>query len=233
MFGVYSYGYFNYIIYMLPALLLTVYAQIKVKTSFSKYQAVSSTRGFSAADIARQILADFGLSNVKVERVSGSLSDHFDPRTNVVRLSETVHDSTSISAIGVAAHEVGHAIQYASGYFPIKLRSFILPVCNFGSGISPFLLLFGLLFNMPALYFLGIATFSLVALFQLVTLPVEFNASNRALAILSQNKILYDEELKGAKKVLRAAALTYVAALLTSLLQIFYYLSRFQKNSRR
>lgn len=233
MFGFYGYGYYNYIIFMLPALIISIYAQFKVKNTFSKFQKVSALNGTTAGEVAQRILSAFGLSNVRVEHITGSLTDHYDPRTNVVRLSDSVYYSTSISAIGVAAHEVGHAIQHASGYFPIKIRSAIIPVCNFGSSVSPFLLLFGLIFNMPALYLLGIAAFSLVALFQLVTLPVEFNASNRALAILSQNGILSESELKGAKKVLGAAALTYVAALLTSLLQILYYLSRFQKNSRR
>ena len=230
MFG---YGYYGYIVYMLPALIISIYAQFKVKSAFEKYRRISASKGATAAEVAKSILTNFGLNNVKLERVSGSLTDHYDPRTNVVRLSDAVYDSSSISAIGVAAHEVGHAIQHAVGYFPIKIRTAIIPVCNFGSGVSPFLLLFGLIFNMPALYFAGIIAFSLVALFQLVTLPVEFNASNRAIAILSQDAILSDEELKGTKKVLGAAALTYVAALLTSLLQILYYLSRFQRNSRR
>ncbi len=230
MFG---YGYYGYIVYMLPALIISIYAQFKVKSAFEKYRRISASKGATAAEVAQSILTNFGLHNVKLERVAGSLTDHYDPRTNVVRLSDTVYDSSSISAIGVAAHEVGHAIQHAVGYFPIKIRTAIIPVCNFGSGVSPFLLLFGLIFNMPALYFAGIIAFSLVALFQLITLPVEFNASNRAIAILSQDAILSDEELKGTKKVLGAAALTYVAALLTSLLQILYYLSRFQRNSRR
>ena len=229
----YGYGYYSYIIYMLPALLLAIYAQIRVKSTFSKYQKINSGRGLTAADVAQRILSAYGLSQVRIERVAGSLTDHYDPRTNVVRLSDSVYGSASISAIGVAAHEVGHAIQHATGYFPIKIRTAIIPVCNIGSSLSPFLLLIGLLFNMPALYLAGIIAFSLVALFQLVTLPVEFNASSRALAILSQNDILSAEECKGAKKVLGAAAMTYVAALLTSLLQILYYLSRFQKNSRR
>lgn len=231
--GLFGYGYYSYIIYMLPALIFSLYAQFKVKGTFARYQSIASVRGCTAAGAAKRILLNFGLSNVRVERISGSLTDHFDPRTNVVRLSDSVYDATSISAIGVAAHEVGHAIQHATGYFPIKVRSAIIPVCNIGSSVSPFLLLLGLLFNIPSLYFLGIAAFSLVALFQLVTLPVEFNASNRALSILSQTGILSDTELTGAKKVLGAAAMTYVAALLTSFLQILYYLSRFQKNSRR
>lgn len=230
MFG---YGYYGYIVYMLPALIISIYAQFKVKSAFEKYRRISASKGATAAEVAQSILSNFGLHSVKIERVSGSLTDHYDPRTNVVRLSDTVYDSSSISAIGVAAHEVGHAIQHSVGYFPIKIRTAIIPVCNFGSGVSPFLLLFGLIFNIPALYFAGIIAFSLVALFQLVTLPVEFNASNRAITILSQDGILSDEELKGTKKVLGAAALTYVAALLTSLLQILYYLSRFQRNSRR
>ena len=152
MFG---YGYYSYIIYMLPALLISIYAQFRVKSTFAKYQQISTARSFTASQVAESILSGFGLNQVKIEHIQGSLTDHYDPRTNVVRLSDTVYNSTSISAIGVAAHEVGHAIQHATGYFPIKLRSAIIPVCNFGSGISPFLLLFGLIFNIPSLYFLG------------------------------------------------------------------------------
>lgn len=225
--------YFEYIIYMLPALIISLLAQIAVKSSFAKYSKVASSRGWTAADTAKFILREYGINNVQVERVSGSLTDHYDPKSNVVRLSDSVFGSTSIGSIGVAAHEVGHAIQHSLGYFPIKIRSAIIPVCNFGSAISPYLLIFGLIFNSSSLFYLGILAFCLVAFFQLVTLPVEFNASRRAIRILEDRDILSDYELKGAKKVLTAAALTYVSALITSFFQILYYLSRFQRNNRR
>ncbi len=226
-----GYGYLRYLVYMLPALILAAIAQIAVKTTFGKYNRIETASRVTAAEAADRILRLKGINSVKVIRVQGSLTDRYDPRSNTVGLSQPVYGSDTIGAVGVAAHEVGHAIQHATGYFPIKIRSAILPICNFGSGISPYLMLIGLLFNIPVLYLAGIAAFSLVAVFQLVTLPVEFNASRRALSIISQYGILTGEEQKGAKKVLTAAAMTYVASLLTSCLQIFYYLSRFRNNS--
>lgn len=214
---------------MLPALVLSIYAQIKVKSTFSKYNKLRSYQRFTGAEAAREILDRNGLQNVAVEHVGGNLTDHYDPRANVIRLSDATYNSDSVAAIGVAAHEAGHAVQHAVGYFPIKVRTAIIPVCNFGSSLAPFLILFGAIFNFPMLYLAGIFAFSLVALFQVVTLPVEFNASRRAVTVLENYGTLDKKELKGAKKVLKAAALTYVAALLTSLLQILYYLSRFSR----
>ncbi|MBQ7975702.1 MAG: zinc metallopeptidase, partial [Clostridia bacterium] len=172
------------------------------------------------ADAARRILNSHGLSNVNVEYVSGKLSDHFDPRANVVRLSDSTYNSTSVAAIGVAAHECGHAIQYATGYAPIKLRNSIVPVVNIGNALSMPLFFIGLILGMTNLAFVGAMLFGLVLLFQLITLPVEFNASRRALKILDTSDLLYGDELKGAKKVLTAAAMTYVAAVASTALQL-------------
>lgn len=221
--------YYSYILYMLPAMLLAIWAQISVKSTFSKYQQIGNSRGMSGSDAARAILDANGLRHVRVERVPGSLTDHYDPRTETIRLSDGVYASTSVSAVGVAAHEAGHAVQHATGYGPLTLRNAIIPVCNIGSRIAPYLIMAGLIFSIVQLYLAGIAAFSLVALFQLITLPVEFNASHRALAALSQTGGMSSDDLRGAKKVLTAAAMTYVAALFTSFMQILYYLSRLNR----
>ncbi len=221
--------YYSYILYMLPAMLLAIWAQISVKSTFSKYQQIGNSRGMSGSDAARAILDANGLRHVRVERVPGSLTDHYDPRTETIRLSDSVYASTSVSAVGVAAHEAGHAVQHATGYGPLTLRNAIIPVCNIGSRIAPYLIMAGLIFSIVQLYLAGIAAFSLVALFQLITLPVEFNASHRALAALSQTGGMSSDDLRGAKKVLTAAAMTYVAALFTSFMQILYYLSRLNR----
>ena len=221
--------YYSYILYMLPAMLLAIWAQISVKSTFSKYQKIGNSRGMSGSDAARAILDANGLHHVRVERVPGSLTDHYDPRTETIRLSDGVYASTSVSAVGVAAHEAGHAVQHATGYGPLTLRNAIIPVCNIGSRIAPYLIMAGLIFSIVQLYLAGIAAFSLVALFQLITVPVEFNASHRALAALSQTGGMSSDDLRGAKKVLTAAAMTYVAALFTSFMQILYYLSRLNR----
>ena len=209
-----------YIVLVLPAVLLGIIAQIKVKSSFEKYSTVFSKRGRTAAQIARMILDRNGLTHVRIEQTPGELTDHFDPRTNVVRLSQNVYGSSSVAAIGVAAHEVGHAIQYAKAYAPMKLRSAIIPITNIGATISPFLILLGFFMVVDPLIYVGIALYSTVALFQLITLPVEFNASHRALKTLDSEAILDADEIGGARKVLGAAAMTYVTALVTSLMQI-------------
>ncbi len=215
----YYYDYY-YLILVVPALLISLWAQFKVSSTFNRYNNVFSRRGYTAAQIARTILDANGLQNVRIERVAGKLTDHYDPRANVIRLSDSVYDSTSVAAIGVAAHESGHAVQYAVGYSPIKLRNAIIPLTNIGSSLSMPLLLLGLIFSFRPLVIGGILLFSLVALFQLITLPVEFNASNRALQILQTGNYLSDDELVGARKTLSAAAMTYVAALLVSLMQL-------------
>lgn len=213
----YDYYYF---ILVVPAILISLYAQMKVTGTYKKYAQVLSKSGKNATEITRMILDKNGLQNVRIESVAGSLSDHYDPRANVIRLSDSVRGDVSVASIGVAAHEAGHAVQYAKGYTPIKLRNTILPLANFGSKLSIPLILFGILLSYEPLVTIGILAFSLVLLFQLVTLPVEFNASRRALATLSSYGILNSDELKGAKKVLSAAAMTYVAAVILSLAQI-------------
>lgn len=208
-----------YILLVLPAILISLWAQIKVKSTFSKFS--KSSAPLSGAQAAQKVLEANGVYGVKIEPAKGSLTDHYDPRTNTIRLSETVYSVQSIAAVGVAAHEAGHAVQYAKGYGPIKIRAAILPVCNIGSQLALPLVLIGFLFGFGFLVDLGIIFFSLALIFQLITLPVEFNASRRALTTIKNNQILYNEnDCRGAKKVLSAAALTYVAAVLVSLAQL-------------
>lgn len=233
----YGYGYLSYLIFMLPALLLGLWAQAKVKGTFKKYNKISNSRHMTGEQVARMILDQNRLTYVRIERVSGSLTDHYDPKDHVIRLSSDVYNSTSIGAIGVAAHEAGHAVQHAEEYAPIKVRNAIIPVCNFGSSAGPILIMLGCLFAGNtlgrSLIFFGIVLFSLVALFQLVTLPVEFNASSRALSVIRDSGIFGEEDYKGAKKVLSAAALTYVAALISTIMQILYYVLRYLGRGRR
>lgn len=212
-----------YIYLVLPAIILSLLAQIKVKSTFAKFS--KQFCNYTGADAARRVLESNGVYNVKIERVSGNLTDHFDPKTNVIRLSDAVYGATTISAVGVAAHEAGHAVQYAKGYSPIKIRTAIYPICNIGSQLSMPLVFIGLLFNFSILLDLGIIFFAVALVFQLVTLPVEFNASSRALASLKESSVLLDDgELKGARKVLSAAALTYITAFLVSLTQLLRFL---------
>lgn len=224
----YYYGFdYTYLVFVLPALLIALVAQIKVKTTFHKYAKVMNARGISGAEVAAKILSSNGVLDVAVQRVSGNLTDHFDPTARVIRLSQSVYDSHSVAAVGVAAHEAGHALQYAEDYFPIRLRAAIIPVTKVGSALSWPLIILGLVFSFGLLVNLGIILFSVVTLFQLVTLPVEFNASRRALNILQQQGILAPEELGGARKVLTAAAMTYVAALLVSVMQLLRLIALF------
>lgn len=216
------YGYYydwTYIL-VLAGAILSMIASTKVKTTYAKYGKVRSYRGMTAMDAARQILDNAGLRHVRIERVAGDLTDHYSPNEQVLRLSDTTINSTSIAAIGVAAHECGHAIQHANGYGPLNLRNSIVPVVNIGSKLSWPVILIGVLLGLSGLLKVGILLFSLTLLFQVVTLPVEFNASSRALVILEDSHMLYDEELKGARKVLSAAAMTYVAAAIASLLSL-------------
>ena len=222
------FGFFYYdwtILIVLPALIFTIWAQISVNSRFNKYSQVRTSRGLTGAEAARRILDENGLSHVRIERVRGSMTDHYDPRDNVIRLSETVHDVASVAAVGVAAHEAGHAVQYAKNYGPIKLRASILPITRIGSMMAMPIFIIGLLFTMEPLLLMGILLYSAVTLFQLVTLPVEFNASARALATLEHSHMMFGDELAGARKVLSAAAMTYVAALATSLLTLLRLLA--------
>ena len=212
-------------ILVIIAFALTLFASFGVKSTFAKYDKIRNTRGITGADAARRILSSNGISNVTVEHTPGSLTDHFDPRTNVVRLSDATYNSSSVAAIGVAAHECGHAIQHSVGYAPIKLRNAIVPVVNIGNTLSMPLFFIGLVLGAYNLAYIGAMLFGLVLVFQLVTLPVELNASRRALKILDEFDILGNDELKGAKKVLTAAAMTYVAAVAATALQLLRLLT--------
>ena len=228
----YFYLDYWYIVLVVPALLLAFWAQINVKTTFSRYARVLAPSGMTGAESARRVLAANGITGVRIERISGNLTDHFDPKTNTIRLSESVYDATTVSAVGVAAHEAGHAVQYAVGYSPMKLRAAIIPATNIGSQLAMPLLLLGLLLSSATLVDIGIVAFSMSTLFQLVTLPVEFNASRRAVATL-ESACVSDTELKGSKAVLRAAALTYVAALAVSLASLLRVILLFGGRNRR
>lgn len=208
------------IIILIPAIIFSIVAQIMVKSAFSKYSRVRNSRGLTGSDAAREILDRNGLSNVRIEHISGSLTDHYDPKANVIRLSDDVYGSATVAAVGVAAHEAGHAVQYAEGYYPIKIRNAIIPVTRFGSSLSTPLVILGLVLSWDFLITAGILLFCAVVLFQAITLPVEFNASGRALKTLRSSHFLEDDEMKGARSVLTAAAMTYVAAMLSALLSL-------------
>jgi Zn-dependent membrane protease YugP len=205
---------------LIPALILAGWAQFKVKGTYDRYSRIAARNGLTAKDVARRILDANGLRNIPVERIAGSLTDHYDPKAKTLRLSETVYSSPSIAAIGVAAHEAGHALQDAEAYAPLKLRNSIVPVVSLGSGLAFPLFFIGFLFGTPLLMDVGILFFLGVLLFHLVTLPVEYNASGRALRILDSTGILAADEMQGARAVLNAAALTYVAATVMAALQL-------------
>ena len=208
---------YYYLVLVVPTLLLSLYAQFKVKSAFSKYSQVQTMRKISGKEAAALLLRSNSISDVSIQRIGGSLSDHYDPSHKVLRLSEPVYDKTSIAAVGVAAHETGHAIQDKEKYGPLVLRSTLVPVANIGSTAGPYLALAGIIFRMNLLLNIGIILFACAVLFYLITLPVEIDASRRALKVLEHNAVLNQEELKGAKKVLSAAALTYVASALTAM----------------
>ena len=220
-----------YWIILVPAMLIALLAQINVSSTFNRYSRIASRRGLTGAQAAEEVLKAHGVYGVRITRVSGKLTDHYDPRTNTIRLSDAVYGSTSIASMGVAAHEAGHAVQYAQEYGPIKLRGAIIPVCNFSSQISILLIILGFALYSRPLFAVGVVLFAVAAFFQVVTLPVEFNASRRAIQSLQDTHMLDDQELRGAKKVLGAAAMTYVAALLVSIAQLLRYILAF--NSRR
>ena len=227
----------SYVILVLPCILLSLWASSNVNSTFKKYSGQFSRRGLTGAEAARRVLSAHGVGNVRIERVSGNLTDHFDPRTNVIRLSDNVYGNTSTAAIGVACHEAGHAVQYAQGYAPIKLRAAIIPVTNFGSRLAMPLILIGLLLAAfgdlsVILIDLGIACFGLSLVFQLVTLPVEFNASNRAMRAIADSNLLTEDEQAGARKTLRAAALTYVAATAVAFAQLLRLILLFGRRRR-
>ncbi len=215
----------TYLVLVMPAVIFAMWASLKVNSTYAKFKKQYSSKNITGAQAARIILDSNGLSNVRIQSVSGELTDHYDPRTNVVFLSEEVYSSTSSAAIGIACHEVGHALQYAENYFPAKLRMSIVPITNFGSMMAMPLIILGIILNAlgtfsTMLIYLGIGCFALSTVFQLITLPTEFNASRRAVSAIEANGLLVGNELDGTKKVLSAAALTYVAALAVSLMQL-------------
>jgi Zn-dependent membrane protease YugP len=207
---------YYYLVLVVPTLILSMIAQIMVQSAFSKYSKIRCSRNITGQDAAALLMKVNSINDVAIEPVRGSLSDHYDPRAKVLRLSEPVFDRPSIAAVGVAAHETGHAIQHARGYAPLILRSTLVPVANIGSSVGPWLAMAGIFFSMSFLLNIGIVLFGGAVLFYLITLPVEFNASSRALAILKSNNVLTPEELKGVRRVLSAAAMTYVASALTA-----------------
>ena len=220
----YFYGFdWTYIVFILPCIIITLICQVNVKSTFAKYSNVRNSRNMTGAQAAEYVLRQNGVTGVRIEHIAGNLSDHFDPRTNVIRLSDNVYNSTSVAAVGVAAHEAGHAVQHAQNYLPNKIRTAILPVARLGSQLSWILILLGFAFTAKvgfALLYIGIILFSASVLFTIATLPVEFNASKRALECIKNSDLLYGEEYKGAKRTLQAAAMTYVASALTAVMQL-------------
>ncbi len=233
MYYPYYYGFdWTYLVLVLPCILLSLWASSNVSSTFKKYSKQHSRRGLTGAEAAQRVLAANGVRGVRIDRVSGNLTDHYDPRTNVIRLSDSVYSNTSTAAIGVACHEAGHAVQYAENYAPIKIRAAIIPLTNFGSKIAMPLILAGVLLTYmgsfsDTLVYLGIAAFGMSLVFQIVTLPVEFNASRRAMAAIADSNLLTEEEQRGARKTLSAAALTYVAATAVALAQLLRLLMMF------
>ena len=207
----------TYVLIVLPAVILAMWASANVNSTFKKYSKVPSSSGYTGMDAARRILDANGLTNIRIEHVSGNLTDHYDPKAGVIRLSDAVYANNSAAAIGVAAHEAGHAVQHAEKYAPLVIRNAIIPICSIGSNLAMPLIILGLVLDMFGLCYIGILAFGLAALFQFITLPVEFNASRRALAALESSGRFSDTDLKNAGKTLRAAALTYVAALAVAL----------------
>lgn len=235
----YYYGFdWTYLVLVLPCVILSMWASANVNSTFQKYSAQLSSRRITGAQAAQRVLMANGVQGVRIQRISGNLTDHYDPKTNVIRLSDNVYDNTSTAAIGVACHEAGHAVQYAQSYAPIKLRAAVIPVTNLGSRLAMPLILIGLLLSYLGnfsyiLVYAGIACFGLSLVFQLVTLPVEFNASRRAMEAISSGNLLTEEEQKGARKTLTAAALTYVAATATALAQLLRLLVLFGGRGNR
>ncbi len=222
---------------LIPALIFSIYASARVNTTFSKYSRVYSKSGYTAAMACRTVLDRNGLYSVRIEHIRGNLTDHYDPKSNVIRLSDSVYNSTSAAAIGVACHEAGHAVQHAENYLPVKIRQTIIPITNFGSSAGLIIFIIGVLLTAVSqsyifVAYIGIALFSMTAIFQLVTLPTEFNASKRAIVAIKEAQILSGDELEGAVKVLKAAALTYVAALAAALSQVLRLLLILGRNKR-
>ncbi len=223
----------RWLLFALPGLLLGLWAQARVRGAFNRYSKVNTLRGLTGSQLARALLDQQGLAHVTIEETKGRLSDHYDPRTQVLRLSPEVYRSQSVAAAGVAAHELGHALQDSKGYTPLKIRSAIVPATQFGSMLAPWLFIAGLLLNITALAWFGVILFGVAVIFTLVTLPVEFDASKRAKALLTSSGILVGDEIQGVNKVLDAAALTYVAAAVSSIGQFIYYIMLLGGGRRR
>lgn len=229
-----------YLILVLPAVIFSLWASIRVNTTFKKYSKIRSMRGITGAEAARRVLDANGLQHIRIEQIPGNLTDHYDPRSDVIRLSESVYGNTSVAAVGVACHEAGHAVQHAENYAPVKIRAAIIPVTNIGSRLAIPLIILGILLNSLAsapeflvIAYIGVVCYGLCTLFQLVTLPTEFDASRRALRCIESYGILGSEEIGGARRVLTAAAMTYVAALAVSLMQLLRLFLMVSGNSRR
>ena len=229
-----------YLILVLPAVIFSLWASIRVNTTFKKYSKIRSMRGITGAEAARRVLDANGLQHIRIEQIPGNLTDHYDPRSDVIRLSESVYGNTSVAAVGVACHEAGHAVQHAENNAPVKIRAAISPVTNIGSRLAIPLIILGILLNSLAsapeflvIAYIGVACYGLCTLFQLVTLPTEFDASRRALRCIESYGILGSEEIGGARRVLTAAAMTYVAALAVSLMQLLRLFLMVSGNSRR
>lgn len=229
-----------YLILVLPAVIFSLWASIRVNTTFKKYSKIRSMRGITGAEAARRVLDANGLQHIRIEQIPGNLTDHYDPRSDVIRLSESVYGNTSVAAVGVACHEAGHAVQHAENYAPVKIRAAIIPVTNIGSRLAIPLIILGILLNSLAsapeflvIAYIGVACYGLCTLFQLVTLPTEFDASRRALRCIENYGILGSEEIGGARRVLTAAAMTYIAALAVSLMQLLRLFLMVSGNSRR
>lgn len=241
MYGYYYYGeYFRYLLFVAPVLILAVWAQIRVKTTYSKFSGIRNSKGLTGAAAAQQVLRHYGITDVRIEPCRGELTDCYSPKEKVIRLSEKVFNSTSVAAVGIACHEAGHAAQHAEDYLPNKIRTALVPVTNFGSRFGLIIAFAGYFLAMAAnsslgyyCIIVGLLLYGLVALFQLVTLPVEFNASRRALRVIEETGLLVGNEYSGAKKVLTAAALTYVAALATAIANLLYYATRLLGNSNK
>lgn len=222
---------YYYIILVIPAMLIALWAQVKVKSTYNKFSKVSNTKGITGAYAAQAVLTHYGINDVRIEQVSGKLTDHYDPKAKVIRLSEGVYGSSTIAAVGIACHEAGHAAQHAQDYAPIKIRNSLVPVCNIGSSLGIPLALIGYFLGFEPLISIGLLLYAAIALFQVVTLPVELNASRRAMKVIDETGLLQDEEQSGAKKVLTAAAMTYIASMLVAIANLLRLILRF--NNRR
>ncbi|MBO5462273.1 MAG: zinc metallopeptidase [Clostridia bacterium] len=223
---------YYYIIFVIPAIIFSLVIQFKLKSTYAKFSKVGNARRITGAQAAHMVLNYYGISDVNIVPTNGTMTDHYDPTQKVIRLSDGVFNSSSIAAVGIACHEAGHAAQHAENYAPIRIRNSILPVCNIGSSLSIPLLIAGVIFSFEPLVWIGIGFFAFTAVFQFVTLPVEFNASNRAINVIESNGLLSFEEKMGAEKVLKAAAMTYVAALAVSLAQLLRLIFRFTGRRR-